>query len=148
MKVILQRVRSARVRVDGKEVGQINRGLLVFVAIRTGDCSKDVDYLVQKIQELRIFDDASGKMNHSITDITGELLVISQFTLYADCRKGRRPSFSMAASPDVARALYEEFVRRLRLSGLMVSTGQFQSMMDVELTNDGPVTLIVESSDA
>lgn len=148
MKVILQRVRSACVRVDGKEVGRINRGLLVFIAIRTGDCSRDVDYLVQKIQELRIFDDASGKMNCSVTDIAGELLVISQFTLYADCRKGRRPSFSMAASPDVARTLYDEFVQKLRLSGLTVSTGQFQSMMDVELTNEGPVTLIVESHDA
>lgn len=148
MKVILQRVRSACVRVDGKEVGRINRGLLVFIAIRTGDCSRDVDYLVQKIQELRIFDDASGKMNCSVTDIAGELLVISQFTLYADCRKGRRPSFSMAASPDVARTLYEEFVQKLRLSGLIVSTGQFQSMMDIELTNEGPVTLIVESPDA
>jgi len=147
MKVILQRVCSACVRVDGEEVGRVNRGLLVFIAIRTGDCSKDVDYLVQKVQELRIFEDASGKMNRSVTDIAGELLVISQFTLYADCRKGRRPSFSMAASPDVARTLYDEFVKKLRLSGLTVSTGQFQSMMDVELTNEGPVTLIVESSD-
>ena len=148
MKVVLQRVRSACVRVDGEEVGRVNRGLLVFIAIRTGDCSKDVDYLVQKIQELSIFEDASGKMNRSVIDIAGELLVISQFTLYADYRKGRRPSFSMAAPPDVARTLYDEFVQKLRLSGLTVSTGQFQSMMDVELTNEGPVTLIVESYDA
>ena len=145
MKVVLQRVSSARVRVGDAEVGRIGRGLLVFVGVAKDDVSADVDYLAAKIRDLRIFEDDDGRMNRSVVDAGGELLVVSQFTLYGDCRRGRRPSFDSAAPPDQARELYDELVEQLRASGLKVETGQFQAMMDVELVNDGPVTLIVES---
>ena len=145
MKVVLQRVGSAQVRVDDAEVGRIGPGLLVFVGVSKEDGSDDVDYLVGKIRELRIFEDDSGRMNRSVVEAGGELLVVSQFTLYGDCRRGRRPSFDSAAPPDQARVLYDELVANLRASGLKVETGRFQAMMEVELVNDGPVTLIVES---
>lgn len=144
MRVVLQRVGSAHVRVDDVEVGRIGPGLLVFVGIGKEDDSEDVDYMVGRIRDLRIFEDDDGRMNRSVVEAGGELLVVSQFTLYGDCRRGRRPSFDAAAPPDQARGLYEELVRNLRAGGLKVETGQFQAMMDVELVNDGPVTLIVE----
>ena len=149
MRVVLQRVSSARVSVDDVEVGRIGRGLLVFVGVAKDDGSSDVDYLAGKIRNLRIFegeeDDDDGRMNRSVVDAGGELLVVSQFTLYGDCRRGRRPSFDSAAPPDQARALFEELVQELGASGLKVKTGQFQAMMDVELVNDGPVTLLLDS---
>lgn len=145
MRVVLQRVSSARVRVGDTEVGRIGRGLLVFVGVAKDDVAADVDYLTGKIRDLRIFEDDDGRMNRSVVDAGGELLVVSQFTLYGDCRRGRRPSFDSAAPPEQARALYDELVEQLRATGLKVETGQFQAMMDVELVNDGPVTLIVES---
>ena len=145
MKVVLQRVSSAQVRVDDEVVGRIGRGLLVFVGVAREDRSEDADYIVAKIKDLRILDDDNGKMNLSVADTGGELLVVSQFTLYGDCRRGRRPSFDVAAPPDQARALYDELVAKLRASGLRVETGQFRAMMQVESVNDGPVTLIVES---
>ena len=145
MKVVLQRVSSALVRVDDDVVGRIGRGLLVFVGVAKEDRAEDADYIVAKIKDLRILDDDNGKMNLSVVDTGGELLVVSQFTLYGDCRRGRRPSFDVAAPPDQARALYDELVAKLRASGLRVETGQFRAMMQVESVNDGPVTLIVES---
>ena len=145
MKVVLQRVSSAQVRVDNEVVGRIGRGLLVFVGVAKEDRSEDADYIVARIKDLRILDDDNGKMNLSVVDTGAELLVVSQFTLYGDCRRGRRPSFDLAAPPDQARALYDELVAKLRASGLRVETGQFRAMMQVESVNDGPVTLIVES---
>ena len=145
MKVVLQRVSSAQVRVDDEVVGRIGRGLLVFVGVAKEDRSEDAAYIVTKIKDLRILEDDDGKMNLSVVDTGGELLVVSQFTLYGDCRRGRRPSFDAAAPPDRARALYDELVAKLRASGLRVETGQFRAMMQVESVNDGPVTLIVES---
>ena len=148
MKVVLQRVSSAQVRVDDDVVGRIGRGLLVFVGIHTEDGSEDADYIVGKIRDLRILDDDNGKMNLSVVDTGGELLVVSQFTLYGDCRRGRRPSFDAAAPPDRARPLYDELVAKLRASGLRVETGQFRAMMQVESVNDGPVTLIADSRES
>jgi D-tyrosyl-tRNA(Tyr) deacylase len=145
MKVVLQRVGSADVRVDDAEVGRIGPGLLVFVGVGKEDTLDDVDYMVGKIRDLRIFDDDDGRMNRSIVETGGELLVVSQFTLYGDCRRGRRPSFDSAAPPNQARVLYDELVASLRATGLKVEIGQFQVMMNVKLVNDGPVTLIVES---
>lgn len=145
MKVVLQRAASAHVRVDNVEIGQIGPGLVVFVGVCKEDGSEDVDYMVGKIRELRIFKDDTGRMNRSIVETGGELLVVSQFTLCGDCRRGRRPSFDSAAPPNQARVLYDELVVNLRASGLKVATGRFQATMVVELVNDGPVTLIVES---
>ena len=145
MRVVLQRVGSAHVRVADAEVGRIGPGLLIYVGVGKEDSSEDVDYMVGKIRDIRIFEDDDGRMNRSVVDAGGDLLVVSQFTLYGDCRRGRRPSFESAARPEEARPLYDEFVKKLRASGLRVETGQFQAMMAVELVNDGPVTLIVES---
>jgi len=145
MRVVLQRVGSAHVRVDDAEVGRIGPGLLIYVGVGKEDNSEDVDYMVGKIRDIRIFEDDDGRMNRSVVDAGGELLVVSQFTLYGDCRRGHRPSFESAAQPGEARPLYDEFVKKLRTSGLRVETGQFQTMMAVELVNDGPVTLVVES---
>ena len=145
MRVVLQHVGSARVRVDDAEVGQIGHGLLVFVGVGKEDGPEDVDYMVGKIRDLRILEDEEGKMNRSVVDAAGDLLVVSQFTLYGDCRRGRRPSFDSAAPPDHAHALYDELVVKLRASGLRVETGQFQAMMDVELVNVGPVTILLDS---
>lgn len=145
MKTIIQRVKSARVDVDGKTVGAIRRGLLIFLGVAQTDAENDAEYLARKLSALRMFEDAQGKMNLSLKDIKGEALVVSQFTLYGNCDKGRRPSFNEAAKPEVAVPLYEYFVKQLQSLGVTVKTGQFQAMMDVSLVNDGPVTFIVES---
>jgi D-tyrosyl-tRNA(Tyr) deacylase len=145
MKAVLQRVKQASVQVDGQVVGTIGEGLLVLLGIAKTDQLSDVDYLAAKIAHLRIFADASGKMNLSLLEAGGAMLVVSQFTLYGDCRKGRRPSFDEAARPENARSLYERFVGQVRAAGIPVETGIFQAHMAVSLVNDGPVTLIVES---
>lgn len=145
MKAVVQRVKESSVTVDGREVGRIGRGLLVLLGVAHGDTPSDADDMVEKILHLRIFEDEAGKMNHSLVEVGGALLVVSQFTLYGDCRKGRRPSFVQAARPEAAEALYEHFVGKARERGMLVATGQFRAMMDVALVNDGPVTLILES---
>ena len=145
MRVVLQRVSSASVSVDGREVGRIGTGLLVFVGIRRDDDDSDVEYMVGKIRELRLFEDTDGKMNRSLVEVGGEVLLVSQFTLYGDCRKGRRPSFDRAAAPDDARDVYARLVTALSATGVTVRTGEFQAMMRVALVNDGPVTLLVDS---
>jgi D-tyrosyl-tRNA(Tyr) deacylase len=138
-------VSRAEVKVAGEPVGRIGHGLCVFLGIGKNDGESNADHLAQKITNLRIFEDEHGKMNRSVEEIREEILVVSQFTLYGDCRKGNRPSFSDAAPPDEAEKLYEYFVQRLRGAGLIVATGQFKARMDVTLTNDGPVTFIVET---
>ncbi|MFD1138129.1 D-aminoacyl-tRNA deacylase [Paenibacillus urinalis] len=145
MRVVLQRVSEAKVTVDQEVVGQINRGFMLLVGITHEDTQKDADYLADKIAGLRVFEDEAGKMNESIMDIGGAILSVSQFTLYGDTRKGKRPNFMAAARPDVAEPLYEYFNEQLRSKGLTVETGKFGAMMDVALNNDGPVTLILES---
>ncbi len=145
MRAVVQRVKSAEVLVDGRVTGRIGKGLLVFVGVARGDGESDLTYLTSKIPELRIFEDQSEKFNLSLKEIGGELLVVSQFTLYGDCRKGRRPSFTEAEDPALARDLYERFVLKLREQNLPVQTGEFQAKMEVRLVNDGPVTLILES---
>lgn len=145
MKVIIQRCSSAKVTVDEEIIGQIDQGLMLLVGVTHEDEEKDADYLAEKIAGLRIFEDESGKMNHSVLDVQGAILSVSQFTLYADTRKGKRPNFMAAAKPDLAEPLYEYFNEQLRKKGLHVETGKFGVMMDVSLTNDGPVTLILES---
>ena len=148
MRVVLQRVSRAEVRVAGTVTGRIERGLLVLVGFAPTDTAEQVTWMVDKILGLRVFGDAEGKMNLALADVAGAILVVSQFTLYGDATKGRRPSFIAAAPPDVAIPLYEQFVVLLRErgagSGIMVATGEFGAMMDVELVNDGPVTLILE----
>lgn len=145
MKAVVQRVTGSRVTVDNRLIGSIGRGLLVLLGVAHGDTEKDADYLCDKIIHLRIFEDDAGKMNRSLKDIDGEILVVSQFTLLGDCRKGRRPSFIDAANPETANQLYEYFVNRIRQNGIRTQTGEFRAMMAVSLVNDGPVTLIVES---
>ena len=145
MKALLQRVTGAAVSVGGDEVGRIGCGLVVFVGVAEGDTEKDVAYLVPKIANLRIFSDAAGKFNLSALDINGELLVVSQFTLLADTRKGRRPSFIQAAPPARAEELFDEFLRQARATGLGVATGRFQQHMQVTIQNDGPVTIMLDS---
>jgi D-aminoacyl-tRNA deacylase len=145
VRAVIQRVSRAEVRVAGEPVGRIGPGLCVFLGIGKADGQANVDQLADKIKNLRIFEDENGKMNLSVAEVREEVLVVSQFTLYGDCRKGNRPSFSNAAPPDQAEKLYEYFVRRLRGAGLTVATGQFKARMDVTLINDGPVTFIVES---
>jgi D-tyrosyl-tRNA(Tyr) deacylase len=145
MRAVIQRVSRASVTVDGRITGAISRGLLVLLGVAKGDDRSDADYLVDKIVNLRIFPDDAGKMNLSLVDIGGALLVVSQFTLYGDCRKGRRPSFDHAAPPAGANQLYEYFVAQARTRGVAVETGVFQAHMDVELLNEGPVTFIIES---
>lgn len=146
MRILIQRVKQARVEVDGEVSGSISRGLLVFLGISQRDSRTDADYLVDKVTGLRIFPDDGGKMNRSIQDAGGSLLIVSQFTLYGDCRKGRRPSFDQAAPPELARVLYDYFVEKVRATGIHVETGVFQASMQVHLVNDGPVTLICESN--
>lgn len=145
MRAVIQRVREGSVSVNGNVIGQINRGLLVLLGVAAGDTSNDADYLAEKLSNLRIFEDASGKMNLSLLDIGGQMLVVSQFTLLADCRKGRRPSFVQAADPSEAHALYRHFIDQVKQKGILTATGEFGAMMDVALVNEGPVTLIVES---
>ena len=145
MRAVVQRVTACEVRVSDQTVGQIGPGLLVLLGISLSDEEEHADYLADKIAHLRIFGDDAGKMNRSLVDTGGEMLVVSQFTLLGDCRKGRRPSFVEAAPPEKAERLYDYFVDRVRLNGISVATGQFQAMMAVSLVNDGPVTLIVES---
>ncbi len=146
MRAVIQRVDRAQVRVEGQSVGQIGRGLLVLLGVGQGDTQKEADFLLEKVIHLRIFEDPAGKMNLSLLDTNGAMMLISQFTLYADCRKGRRPSFTEAAPPETARALYEYFLEKANLTGLRISSGVFQAMMEVELVNSGPVTIVLDSS--
>ncbi|WP_303722470.1 D-aminoacyl-tRNA deacylase [Malonomonas rubra] len=145
MRAVLQRVTQAGVRVDNEKIAQIGAGLLILLGVEQGDDHKAADYLAEKIASLRIFEDEAGKMNLSVSDIAGELLVVSQFTLLADCRKGRRPGFSQAALPDMAEPLCDYFVEQLRKMELLVQTGRFQADMAVDLVNDGPVTIMLDS---
>lgn len=147
MKMVIQRCKSASVEVEGSIVGSIGHGLMILVGVTDGDTEKDARYLADKAAGLRIFEDESGKMNHSVEDVGGSILSVSQFTLYGDCRKGRRPNFMAAARPEPAQALYETFNETLRARGLRVETGVFGAMMDVSLVNWGPVTLIVDSKE-
>ncbi|MBE4908102.1 D-tyrosyl-tRNA(Tyr) deacylase [Bacillus luteolus] len=147
MRVVVQRAKHARVIVDDTVVGSIDHGLMLLVGVTHSDTVEDVKYLSEKIVNLRIFEDDAGKMNLSLLDVKGQILSVSQFTLYGDCRKGRRPNFMEAAKPDYAEELYELFNQELRNKGIEVSTGQFGAMMDVQFTNVGPVTLILESKE-
>lgn len=147
MKVVLQRVKKASVSIDNEIVGQINHGYVLLVAVKDGDSQTEIDYLVRKIVKLRIFEDDAGKMNHSIEDVNGEILSISQFTLYAQTRKGNRPSFQKAANPDLANEIYQGFNRQLAASGLKVATGVFGADMAISLINDGPVTIIFDTEE-
>ncbi|MBW1802475.1 MAG: D-tyrosyl-tRNA(Tyr) deacylase [Deltaproteobacteria bacterium] len=146
MRAVVQRVKSAKVDIDGQTAGKIGRGLLIFLGVGEGDSEKDADYLANKIAHLRIFSDEEGLMNRSAADTGREALVVSQFTLWGDCRKGRRPSFTRAAGPETARALYEYFIGLLRGIGLRTESGRFQEMMDVHSINDGPVTMLIDST--
>jgi D-aminoacyl-tRNA deacylase len=145
VRAVVQRVFEATVRVGGEEVGRIGQGLLVFLGVGPDDSDQDTRYLAEKIAHLRIFSDENDKMNHSVLDVDGGILVVSQFTLWGDCRKGRRPSYAGAAPPDLALALYEKFVEEIRAHSPHVATGKFQEMMRVSLVNDGPVTLLLDS---
>ena len=145
MRSVVQRVTSARVTVDDRVTGEIAAGLLVLLGVEQGDGPPDAQYIAAKIRDLRIFPDQAGKMNRSVLDQQGAVLVVSQFTLSGDARNGRRPSFASAAPPEIARTLYEEVVRELKTSGLRVATGEFQAMMQVALVNDGPVTILLDS---
>ena len=145
MRAVVQKVSRGSVKVDGEIVGKIGAGLVILLGVGEGDGEEDSIYLADKIAHLRIFEDDEGKMNLSVKDMSGEILSISQFTLYGDCRKGRRTSFSDAARPDEATKLYEHFNEQLRNHGLVVETGVFQTHMEVEIINDGPVTMLVDS---
>lgn len=144
MRVLLQRVKSSRVEVEGQIIGEIGPGLNLLVGIAKTDTATELDWMVRKCLTLRLFADASGRLEKSVQEIDGELLVVSQFTLYGDCRKGRHPSFDRAASGQLAQVLYTQFVEQLKLGGLRVQTGQFGAMMQVLIENDGPVTLLLE----
>lgn len=146
MRAVIQRVKSASVTVDNELVSEIGPGLLIFLGISHNDTNIDLDYTANKIANLRIFEDADGKMNCSLLDTGGEALVVSQFTLYGDCRKGRRPSFIDAARPDVANDIYEQFITTLEQLNIPTKGGTFQAMMDVQLVNDGPVTILLDSN--
>ncbi|HEU4964323.1 MAG TPA: D-aminoacyl-tRNA deacylase [Bacilli bacterium] len=145
MRIVVQRCSRGKVTVDGQVTGEIDRGFVLLVGVTHEDTRDDVDYLAEKVVNLRVFEDEAGKMNHSLLDIGGAILSVSQFTLYGDCRKGRRPNFMDAAKPDLANELYEAFNDKLRALGVQVETGVFAAMMDVELVNDGPVTLLLDS---
>lgn len=147
MRAVVQRVRRAAVVIDGETVAAIQHGLLVLLGVTATDSAADGQWLAEKLSGLRIFNDEAGKMNRSVADVGGAVLVVSQFTLYGDCRKGRRPSFLGAAPPEIAVPLYEAFVQALRALGLPVETGHFGAMMQVELVNDGPVTLILDTKE-
>jgi D-tyrosyl-tRNA(Tyr) deacylase len=146
VRAVVQRVSRAQVTVDGEVVGKISRGLLVLVGVAATDTEADADYLADKIAGLRIFEDENGKMNLAVSEMGGEVLAVSQFTLYGDVRCGKRPSFDASAPPEQARKLYEYFVGRIRAAGLVCQTGRFQKMMHVELVNEGPVTILLDSS--
>ncbi|MDR3543356.1 MAG: D-aminoacyl-tRNA deacylase [Desulfosporosinus sp.] len=145
MRSVVQRVRRASVTVNGECAGKISAGLLILLAVGQEDGEDDLTWMVDKLVGLRIFEDEEGKMNRSVQEVGGEILMVSQFTLYGDCRSGKRPSFKSAAPPEQAKALYEQSVARIRSHGLKVETGVFQAQMDVELINDGPVTLLLDS---
>ncbi len=145
MRAVVQRVKEARVEVDKRVVGAIERGVLIFIGIADNDIEKDCEYMVNKIANLRIFPDENALMNRSLLGINGSALVVSQFTLMGDCRKGRRPSFSNAASPEKAKGLYEKFIALMKNMGIHVETGIFQEIMEVYLVNDGPVTILLDS---
>jgi len=145
MRAVIQRVKKSSVSIDNEIIGEIGHGLLVLLGVAKGDDTGNAKYLADKITNLRIFEDENNKMNRSLLETGGEMLVVSQFTLLGDCRKGRRPSFVEAVGPDKANNLYEHFVNLVRCKGIQVKTGRFRAMMDVSLINDGPVTLIVES---
>lgn len=147
MRLVVQRVKEASVTVENNIIGQIETGILVLVGLSEDDTKEDIDVLVQKMINLRIFEDESGKMNLSLKEINGSVLSVSQFTLYGDVRKGRRPNFTKAARPDKANELYEYFNEQIMNEGISIETGQFGAMMDVQLINDGPVTIILESKD-
>lgn len=146
MRAVVQRVKKAKVEIAGRTAGKIDSGLLVFLGIGEGDTEKDCEYLANKIAHLRVFSDDEGLMNRSLVETGGGVLLVSQFTLWGDCRKGRRPSFSRAASPEEARNLYDSFIGIMRGKGVPVETGEFQEMMEVHLINDGPVTLLIDSA--
>lgn len=145
MRAVVQRVKNAKVEVDDKEIGAIDSGLLVFLGIGNEDSMDDIDYLIDKIVNLRIFEDKEDKMNLSAMDLGKDIMVVSQFTLYGDCRKGKRPNFLNAAPPDKAERLYDVFINKIKKYDLNIETGEFKAMMDVDLVNDGPVTLLIDS---
>jgi D-tyrosyl-tRNA(Tyr) deacylase len=145
MRAVVQRVSRASVHVSGNPVGEIGRGLLVLLGVAKQDTPVDVEYLADKVIGLRIFEDAEGKMNRSVSELSGGVLVVSQFTLYGDVRRGKRPSFDDAAPPPIAREFYELFVERIRRAGIQCETGRFQEMMQVSLVNEGPVTILIDS---
>ena len=145
MRAVIQRVKRAHVSVGGKVISSIGQGFLVLVGVGRGDTEQDADYIAAKTAGLRVFEDQAGKMNLALADVKGSVLAVSQFTLYGNCRDGRRPSFIEAAPPDEGRRLYEVYIQKLRVLGVPVQTGEFQAMMDVELVNDGPVTVLMDS---
>jgi D-aminoacyl-tRNA deacylase len=145
LRLVVQRVTQASVRIQNETVGEIGPGLLIFLGVGRDDTEEDVNYLVEKVLHLRIFTDSQGRLNLSLTDIHGSLMIVSQFTLWGDCRKGRRPSFSHSAPPEKAEPLYRLFIQRATEAGLNVAAGRFQEMMEVHLINDGPVTLLLDS---
>jgi D-aminoacyl-tRNA deacylase len=148
MRLLIQRVSEAAVTVDGRAAGSIRTGLLVFLGVARSDTNADADYLAGKLLGLRVFPDEAGKMNRSVNEVGGALLIVSQFTLYGDCRKGRRPSFDQAAPPDLAHSLYEYFVQAAKSGPVPVETGVFQATMEVKLVNQGPVTILIDSDRA
>ena len=148
MRAVIQRVLNAAVAIDGRTAGEIGHGMLVLLGVGKDDTEADIERLASKLVKLRIFEDENDKMNLSLKDIDGEIMAVSQFTLYGDCRRGRRPSFTDAARPEVANPLYEEFVEKIRKQGITVGTGEFGAHMMVELVNDGPVTILLESKKA
>jgi D-tyrosyl-tRNA(Tyr) deacylase len=145
MRILIQRVKEARVASDGKEISRIGPGLCLFLGVAKGDDERTVNYLAEKVAGLRIFEDESGKLNRSLQEMKGDVLLVSEFTLYGDCSKGRRPSFSLAAPPLEAERLYNHFVRRLEELGIKAATGKFQAKMEVTLVNNGPVTFVIDS---
>jgi D-tyrosyl-tRNA(Tyr) deacylase len=145
MRAVLQRVSRAKVTVDGRVTGEIGTGLCVLLGVEKGDASTDVDYIATKVAGLRVFSDSDNKLSLSVTDAEGKVLVVSQFTLLGDVRKGRRPSFDSAEAPEKAKALYEEFVKKLKVLGVVVAEGEFQAHMELSLVNDGPVTILLDS---
>lgn len=145
MRAVVQRVKEASCRVDGEIVGKIDKGILLFLGVGQGDEDKDLNYLVDKVVGLRIFSDDEGKMNLSLEDIEGEILIISQFTLYGDVRKGKRPSFTNSAAPDLGEKFYKQFIEEVKSRGIKAETGVFGADMDIELINDGPVTILLDS---